>query len=373
MRLSPVRDFSSHPCHPTRRTCARSHPSIPAPPRPHGALLTPGPAGLPAPEPSPALPADRTHGHTPGPGRGAAAAGSPVSATPAGHRAGLRPLLPGQLRTARSRPVPLPHLLPRLVQPPQPLLQLPPVAPRRLDALPSLLQEEPHLGLAGGLHGQPRRQRGGGGAGRAGLAPGRAAHPRGGAGRGGKRGGSGRRPRGTDRRGGDVKRSVTSAAGRARDDRVTSRPRRENPTDSGEGGRGCGLSREGAGAAARACPPEPRDRYGVRPLGSGRGSRGSGPRPRPSLSARRIRIWFRARFYRPPGARARQAAPSGPWRRRAPPAPEAPPGAEGSALPPPRDTREGSAPAAAGAWWAGSPWPRRPPLPSFPGTTATFR
>lgn len=59
---------------------------------------------------------------------------------------------PGKARS----PVPRPHLLPRLVQPPQPLLQLPPVAPRRLDALLSLLQEEPRLGL--GLHGQPRRR-----------------------------------------------------------------------------------------------------------------------------------------------------------------------------------------------------------------------
>lgn len=112
----------------------------------------------------------------------------------------------GQLRRTRSRPVPSPHLLPRLVEPPQPLLQLPPVAPRRLDALPSLLQEEPHLGLgAGGLHGQPRQQRGGGGAARGGAGQGGAggSRPRKGrasAGRGGKRGGSGRRPRGADRR-----------------------------------------------------------------------------------------------------------------------------------------------------------------------------
>lgn len=143
--------------------------------------------------------------------------GSPVPAAPGGAscghragtaRAGLRPLLPGAApeNPVPSRPVPSPHLLPRLVEPPQPLLQLPPVAPRRLDALPSLLQEEPHLGLgAGGLHGQPRQQRGGGGAARGGAGQGGAggSRPRKGrasAGRGGKRGGSGRRPRGADRR-----------------------------------------------------------------------------------------------------------------------------------------------------------------------------
>lgn len=149
------------------------------------------------------------------------------------------PLSPPRPGTRRPRPLtaphgpaalrltegarPPPHLLPRLVQPPQPLLQLPPVAPRRLDALPSLLQQEPRLGL--GLHGQPRRRAG----------------PRKdptSAGRGGKRGGAGRGGAATV---GAVSRGGRCLAGLCRD--VTRpplrAPRRQNPhRGSGSGSLG---------------------------------------------------------------------------------------------------------------------------------------
>lgn len=115
------------------------------------ALQEPGPRGLPPPRRAPlGQGGSRPLRATAGPGTGGQGP------------AGQRPVRPGPSRRGPSAPT-APHLLPRLLQPPQAVPQLPAVAPRRLDALPSLLQQEPRLGL--GLHRRPRRAGGGAGPG----------------------------------------------------------------------------------------------------------------------------------------------------------------------------------------------------------------
>lgn len=146
--LSSVTNFSWHPA-----LLPIPTPPSPAPPRPQP---VPGLSVLHPPTPEPHR-GGQEPWTKPGLQRGPGA-GHPQRA-PGRHSPGKGSGLSSRGTSREPRPVPIPHLLPRLVQPPQPLLQLPPVAPRRLDALPSLLQEEPHLGLGGGgLHGQPRRQ-----------------------------------------------------------------------------------------------------------------------------------------------------------------------------------------------------------------------